>query len=55
MSGTGLQRRPVRPTSQRTGIGAWAGRRGQRPPVEGTSARQLSDPEIGRASCRERV
>ena len=44
MSGTGLQRRPVRPTSQRTGIGAWAGRRGQRPPVEGTSARQLSDP-----------
>ena len=44
MSGTGLQRRPARPAPPRTGIGAWAGRRGQRPPVEGTSARQLSAP-----------
>ncbi|MFF0988650.1 hypothetical protein [Kocuria nitroreducens] len=44
MSGTGLQRRSAPPASARTGIGAWAGRRGQRPPVEGTSARQLSTP-----------
>lgn len=44
MSGTGLQRRPARTAASRTGIGAWAGRRGQRPLVEGTSARQLSSP-----------
>lgn len=44
MSGTGLQRRPARTAASRTGIGAWAGRRGQRPPVEGSSARQFSSP-----------
>lgn len=44
MSGTGLQRRPARTAASRTGIGAWAGRREQRPPVEGSSARQLSTP-----------
>jgi hypothetical protein len=44
MSGTGLQRRPVRPAPPRTGIGAWAARRGQRPPVDGSSARQLETP-----------
>jgi hypothetical protein len=44
MSATGLQRRPARAATSRTGIGAWAARRVQRPPVEGTSARQLDVP-----------
>lgn len=44
MSGTGLQRRPARPAPPRNGIGAWAARRGQRPPVEGSSARQFETP-----------
>ncbi|MFI7579925.1 hypothetical protein ACH9DO_02290 [Kocuria sp. M1N1S27] len=44
MSGTGLQRRPASSASSRTGIGAWTARRGQRPPVEGSSARQLEHP-----------
>lgn len=44
MSGTGLQERPARSASSRTGIGAWTARRGPRPPVEGSSARQLENP-----------
>lgn len=44
MSGTGLQRRPASSASSRAGIGAWTARRGQRPPVEGTSARRLEHP-----------
>ena len=46
MSGTGLQRRPTPSATSRTGIGAWAARRGQHPPVEGSSARQLSAPAL---------
>ena len=44
MSGTGLQRRPARSATPRAGIGAWAARRGQRHPVEGSTARQLEAP-----------
>ena len=44
MSGTGLQRRPARTASPRAGIGAWAARRGPRPPVEGSAARTLDAP-----------
>lgn len=43
MSAAGLQRRPGR-SVPRTGIGTWTARRGQRPQVDGSSARQLEEP-----------
>lgn len=44
MSGIGLEQRPALSATPRTGIGAWAVRRGQRPPVEGSSARRMTPP-----------
>lgn len=44
MSGIGLQQRPARVDAQRTGIGSWAARSGQHPPVEGSSARRFETP-----------
>lgn len=57
MSGTGLQPRPARAAAPRTGIGAWAARRGQRPPVEGSTARTLEAPapRPGRSTGSTRV